>query len=230
VWWGVVLCCVLMGGGGVGAPGVLDIEKNSQSLFTGAMSAFAQFYGRNARLPGPLSRGGAEGVAPGVLAPPPNPAPWGGPAAPAVGAASGAWVGSEHPSGLVWAGSQAPAREHAEASAWGAGGLDALRPAGEWAAAGGADAWARRWAARGTQSGAAAVEGVAAGAEFGALFLRTECLRYAESARCELHGAPVLPDSQAALYAVDGARRDFTGRPVQVERCGCGKSSSRTAP
>jgi hypothetical protein len=174
------------------------------------MDAFARFYGRNARLPGPLARGGAEDVLPGELAPPP---------------------GSLHSSGLVWAGgvdgyaqgsSQAPGPEVAKMDLTG---IQAMRPAGEWAASSGADSWRSYWATHDSNSALAAVEGVATAPAFGSLFASTECLRYANGV-CAMHGAAILPDSLMGDYDIGSVAPSLMGLG-RVERCGCGVSKSK---
>jgi hypothetical protein len=195
------------------------------------MDAFTQFYGRNARLPGPLARGGAEGVVPGELAPPPDRGPYAGSEAPFVSALGGNWEGSMHPSGLVWAGgvdgyaygsSQAWEHEVAEADLTG---IQAMQPAGEWASAGGADAWRSYWSTRDNSSALAAVEGVSTAPGFGALFASTECLRYANGV-CAMHGAPILPSSLADEYNI-GVVAPGLVSSGRVERCGCGSPKTK---
>lgn len=178
------------------------------------MDAFARFYDRNARLPGPLARAGAEGVLPGESAPPPG------------------RFSRSSTDDLVWAGgvdgyaqgsSQAPALEDAKMDLTG---IQAMRPASEWAASSGADSWRSHWAGHDTNSALAAVEGVATAPAFGSLFASTECLRYANGV-CAMHGAAILPDSLTGDYNIGSVAPGLMGLG-RVERCGCGMSKSKS--
>lgn len=180
-------------------------------------SAFERFYSSNARLPGPLGRGGAQGVRPGVLAPRLD--NWGGSAeAGSVAALAGDWTGGMRD-------------EYERAEGVDAGptvgptGLEALAPPGEWAYAGGADAWRERWMQRGASGGAGAVAGVSTARGFGALFESTSCLRYANGV-CAMHGAPILPDSLAGEYDIASAQPGLLTH-ARVERCGCGMPKTK---
>lgn len=154
-------------------------------------SAFARFYASNARLPGPLGHGGAEAVVPGALAPLPDA------------------MMSESVTG-----------ESDMYDARLATGLGAMAAPGEWATAGGADAWRQHWMSQGALGGAGAVAGVATARGFGSLFASTSCLPYANGV-CAMHGAPILPGSLAVDYEIETARPGLLGAG-RVERCGCG--------
>lgn len=196
------------------------------------MDAFTRFYGNNARLPGPLARGGSEEVIPGELAPPPRMSSWNSTNAPSGISPDRDWVGSLHPSGLVWTGGvNGSAEESAEAQGpedtpTDLTGIQAMRPASEWAASSGTDTWRSYWTELGTNSALAAVEGIATAPGFGSLFASTECLQYANGV-CAMHGAAILPGSLASNYDIGSVGSGLMGLG-RVERCGCGISKTKS--